>query len=101
MKILHLASWYPNRLDHFTGDFIQRHALAAAVSNEILVIHVVKAHKPFFKEDVFEEIKKTGNLTEHIIYFRSKSSFGLLGKIASFSRSIKLYRNTVLKYKNG
>ena len=42
-KILWLASWYPNRNDPFDGDFIQRHARAAAIDHDIHVIHVSEA----------------------------------------------------------
>ncbi len=39
-NILWLTSWYPNREDRFDGDFIQRHARAAAGENNITVIFV-------------------------------------------------------------
>lgn len=43
MKVLWLASWYPNQTDLFTGDFIERHALAVAPHVQWLaVIAVVK-----------------------------------------------------------
>ena len=40
-EILWLPSWYPNKLAPFEGDFIQRHAQAAALYNKIYVIKVV------------------------------------------------------------
>jgi glycosyltransferase involved in cell wall biosynthesis len=43
-KILWLASWYPNKLEPLSGDFIERHARAASMLNDITVIHVVKDH---------------------------------------------------------
>ena len=39
--VLWLPSWYPNKLAPFDGDFIQRHAKAAALYNDILVIYAV------------------------------------------------------------
>ena len=42
-KILWLTSWYPNRMDEFDGDFIQRHAKAVALFCRVHVIFVVKA----------------------------------------------------------
>ena len=39
-KILWLVSWYPNRNDKFDGDFIQRHARAAAIYHDVHVIFV-------------------------------------------------------------
>ena len=42
MKVLWLASWYPNQLDKFTGDFIQRHARAVSQYCKVHVIFVKK-----------------------------------------------------------
>ncbi|HQV61525.1 MAG TPA: hypothetical protein PLG08_12150, partial [Chitinophagaceae bacterium] len=39
-KILWLCSWYPAKTDPYNGDFIQRHARAAALYNDIYIIHV-------------------------------------------------------------
>jgi glycosyltransferase involved in cell wall biosynthesis len=99
-SILWLASWYPNRTDRFTGDFIQRHAKAAAIYNKIIVIHVVKANENFFPGNIFEEIISNKNLTEHIIYYRCNISIGFLNKIVSLYRYLKIYRKAILKYKN-
>ena len=41
-KILWLTSWYPNKLEPLSGDFIERHAKAVSLTNDITVIHVVK-----------------------------------------------------------
>jgi glycosyltransferase involved in cell wall biosynthesis len=43
-KILWLASWYPNKHEPLSGDFIERHAKAASLLNDVTVIHVVKDH---------------------------------------------------------
>ena len=43
-KVLWLASWYPNKLEPLTGDFIERHAKAASLLNDITVIHVLNDH---------------------------------------------------------
>ncbi|MFI5151769.1 MAG: glycosyltransferase [Chitinophagales bacterium] len=42
-RILWLASWYPNKLEPLNGDFIERHAQAASLDNDIFVIHVIKS----------------------------------------------------------
>jgi len=54
LYVLWLPSWYPNKLDPFDGDFIQRHANAASLHTKVHVI--------FVKAD--EEGKITGNLEE-------------------------------------
>lgn len=42
MKILWLCSWYPNSADQFDGDFIERHAKALALHQQVDVVHVVQ-----------------------------------------------------------
>jgi len=64
-KILWLASWYPNRNDRFDGDFIQRHARAAAIGHDIHVIYVTEAAAGSGEG---EEIHRATGLTEQIIY---------------------------------
>ena len=36
--ILWLPSWYPNKSEPYSGDFIQRHAKAAALYDPVTVI---------------------------------------------------------------
>ena len=70
MKVLWLVSWYPNRLDAFTGDFIQRQAQAVSQYCEVEVVFVKKdiGLRP---NTMAVEKNKTGTLTEHIIYYNS------------------------------
>ena len=42
MKVLWLASWFPNKYEPFLGDFIERHAHAVSNFVTIHVIHVVQ-----------------------------------------------------------
>lgn len=78
-----LASWFPNRTNPTTGDFIERHAKAVApFVKQLTVIAVVK-------DDAMKtntvEIKKhqTGNLTVYIAYYGSSRLKGIAGKILS------------------
>lgn len=75
-KILWLVSWYPNKYEPFAGDFIQRHAQAAAVDNDIHVIFVTDNAEQTHNETIFTT---QSNLTEQIIYY--KTPIGFLGKI--------------------
>ncbi|HEY1114422.1 MAG TPA: glycosyltransferase, partial [Chitinophagaceae bacterium] len=68
-KILWLASWYPNKYDPFDGDFIQRHARAAAMNHDIHVIFVKESEADRTDE---AEWTITGSLTEQVIYFKKK-----------------------------
>lgn len=71
-KILWLVSWYPNRNDRFDGDFIQRHARAAAIYEDVHVIFVTDAE---MDEPVEEEWNYVTGLTEQIIYVKRKNGF--------------------------
>jgi len=66
---LWLASWYPNRLDAYTGDFIQRHARAFALFNPLYVLHIAKDEKGEYTQNIKIETLHTGNLIETIIYY--------------------------------
>ena len=91
--ILWLPSWYPNKLDPFDGDFIQRHAKAAALYNDILVIYATPDENGKLTHSVDERFISSGRLAEHIIYF--KKSTGLLGRIRAFLKWKRLLKRTL------
>ena len=95
-KILWLASWYPNKIDHFTGDFIQRHARAASLYNQIYVIHTLPDKTGTITTNIREEVTETGRLTEHLIYFSASDSF--FGRLASFLKWRSLSAVAIKKY---
>lgn len=78
-RILWLVSWYPNKYDPFDGDFIQRHAKAAALFNDIHVLFVKQSESQSEVEKVWGG--KDG-LTEQIIYLPKQKGF--LGKVANY-----------------
>lgn len=92
-KILWLVSWYPNKNDRFDGDFIQRHARAAAIYHDV---HVIFVTDKAMKQQTEEECNIATGLTEQIIYF--KKTAGLLGRLkkqftwrAIFQKAIRNY----------
>ncbi len=91
--ILWLPSWYPNKLAPFDGDFIQRHAKAVALYNDILVIYGVADEQGTSGNSVEETFNREGRLTEHIIYF--KKSGGLFGRVLAFLKYNKLLKKTI------
>jgi len=93
--VLWLPSWYPNKLAPFDGDFIQRHAKAAALYDDILVIYgVPDENKPTAGVD--KTITTNGRLAEHIIYF--KKTAGLLGRVRAFFQWNRLLKKTIKQY---
>ncbi len=96
-RILWLCSWYPNRTDPFDGDFIQRHALAAAIDHDIHVIRVVADPdlKPG-KTDV--QLRQRAGLTEELIYIGKTNS--LPGRYFFHRRWNQQFRKAVQDYIN-
>jgi hypothetical protein len=72
--IMLISSWYPNRLDPYNGDFVQRHAIAISQLNKVSVVHV--EGDPNIKEWQLETNQINDNLLEHIYYFpKSNTAF--------------------------
>ncbi len=98
MKLLWFASWYPNKLDKFTGDFIQRHAQAVSQYCEVEVIYVKKDENLYANTTEVKRIV-TGNLTEHLIYYNSsKTPFKILNRLISFLNYKKHFRKAIIDY---
>ena len=95
-KILWLASWYPNKLAPFDGDFIQRHARAAALYNDIHVIHVVGDGRGIIQNNVHEDLHQSQNLVEQVIYFRKSNTF--TGRMLAHYQWADHFKKAVKKY---
>lgn len=99
-KILWLCSWYPNRLEPFNGDFIQRHARAAALFNDIHVVHLAAdtSGKANTKEVL---MNTTEGLTEQVIYYKKKDT--AWGRFLAHYRWLFLYKQVLRNFfvKNG
>ena len=97
-KILWLVSWYPNKNDRFDGDFIQRHARAAAIYHDVYVIFVTDADMNKSKE---EEWNYATGLTEQIIYFKRKK--GVAARLRKQFAWKNIFQDAVKNYieKNG
>lgn len=97
-KILWLVSWYPNKTDRFDGDFIQRHARAAAIHHDI---HVIFVKGTVGQETQTEECNSGCGLTEQIIYFSKRED--KFAAVFNFLRWRSLYLKAVADYekKNG
>jgi glycosyltransferase involved in cell wall biosynthesis len=99
MKILWLASWYPSRIDLFNGDFIQRHAQAASLHNDIEVIHVIKDEKGIVTRNYKIVETKKERLTERVVYyFAPFQNIPLAGKLYSEIKYRRIYKKEIKKY---
>jgi glycosyltransferase involved in cell wall biosynthesis len=97
MKVLWLVSWYPSKVDVFSGDFIQRQALAVSRLCEVYVIYVVKDE--FCVLDKMEEEIVKGKLTEKIIYYQTPvTGIKIVDRIISHKKSQQLYISAINNY---
>ena len=98
MKVLWLASWYPDEYEPTNGDFVQRHAKAVSQLMRIDVIHVVQAGRKFNRLNKVI-INNDGNLHEAIHYFTyKKSNIDWLDKILYNKTYWRYYKNVVDEY---
>jgi len=95
-NVLFLASWYPSNVDAFDGDFIERHAKAISLTNNVFVIYVVK--DPSIKNgEVAVNKQISGNLISFKAYYPySKSKIKWIEKLHSNYWSLKLF-NRIFK----
>ena len=92
-KILWLTSWYPNDKDVFDGDFIQRHARAAAIFHDIHVIYITEGDG-----EEKEDLGLATGLTEQIIYLRKQK--GIFSKFLRHRKWMNVFRKAIDQYMN-
>jgi len=101
-KILWLASWYPNKLQPYTGDFIERHARSASLHNKITVLHLVKNDANPGAENFIEVKRYNDNCSAIILYYkpfsRNKVVESLFSGVRYFNFSKALIRQYIREY---
>lgn len=97
MNVLWLASWYPNRVEPFNGDFIERHA--KAVAPFVSRLTVISAVKDVGLADHTSEIVKQqqGNITTYLIYYGRSHAVPAFEKILSHQKFMRLHRQVYLE----
>lgn len=86
-NILWLSSWFPNRNEPLVGDFIERHARAASLLNNIHVLFVTKGKKNIEQRTYPEGAKAT------ILYY--EASHPLVSGIKYFFHFRKLIKQFI------
>lgn len=88
MNILFLASWYPNRVIPFNGNFIERHAEAAAKKHNIKALHVLS--DPNLEEEFEVERRTENGVDSYIVYYKKvTSNIPILSSIKKLVRFLK------------
>lgn len=99
MYVLWLTSWYPNNVNPFEGDFIQRHAKSVSNHVNLVVVHVTQFGSANNTSQDAVELKEADNLKEYTIYFSFKrTGFSLLDKIVYNTRFYWRYTRFIKKY---
>lgn len=91
IKVLFLASWYPNRLNKFEGLFVKKHALAASMNSEVSVLYVALDKDLKEKYDVSTETED-GILTVRVYFSKPEVRlpyFSFLFNVLRYAGSIR------------
>ena len=98
MKVLWLASWYPNESDPFSGDFIKRQAEAVSVYQPLIIVYAGK-YIPKFIDRVSlnkADIIKVKNLNENVLYYSNPGGkSNIFSKFQSLAGYIKKHREFI------
>lgn len=79
-----IPGWFPSDVSFLAGDFIERHAKAAALFFPVKVLFVVKDNSLSFGEIKLKHLKHSDNYETFIYYYSSKSHLKIVEKISSF-----------------
>lgn len=85
LKVLFISSWFPNKVEPTNGNFVQRHAEAAALYNEVEVLHAIgnfdQKEKYIFEEEIINGIRTL------IVYYRNSKN-----PLQNFYRRMNAYK---------
>lgn len=79
---LWLPSWYPNKINHFDGDFIERHAKAVSEFEKLMILFVIKDSNQKEHGVIIEKIENK-NITLYKAYYNKRFRWPVAEKIFS------------------
>ncbi|MBC7555554.1 MAG: glycosyltransferase, partial [Chryseobacterium sp.] len=89
-KILFISAWFPNKLEPTNGNFVQRHAEASALYNNVEILHAVG---DFNQKEIFLfDDKVINNLRTLIVYYKNSHN-----PLLNFARRITAYKKGFAK----
>jgi len=92
MNVVWLASWFPNRTNPTTGDFIERHALAVAPFVKLLSVIAIIKDDSMPRNKIEIQQKQIGNLHIYIAYYGPGRWNGIIEKILSQRKYLALQK---------
>lgn len=95
IHVLFLPKWYPNKLDHFDGNFVENHAHAVS---EVAKVSVIFVHSEEKKENEFTLFQSVNQEVNEIRVFFKKPDSGpsIIRKIVTM---IRYFKAQLLGYK--
>ena len=99
MKVLWLASWYPNQINPYEGDFVQRHASAVAVYSHVTVVYLSQTGETLNIHDSQFIEQEKDSVVEKIAFFKfKKTGVKWLDKIRYNIIYYKTYKKIITAY---
>ena len=92
MNVVWLTSWFPNRTNSTTGDFIERHALAVAPFVKLLSVIAVIKDDALPKHQVDIQQRQIGNLHIYTVYYGPVGWSGFTEKLFSQVKYLSLQK---------
>ncbi len=89
LHILFLNSWYPSRVLPTSGDFIQRHAEAVSLNNQVTAVHIISDANIKKKIEISD---KNINDVRTIIAYLKLSSNPIIKVIRFYSAFVKIIK---------
>lgn len=84
-KILFISSWFPNKLEPTNGNFVQRHAEAVSLLNDVTVLHSIGDASQ--KETYLFDDKIINDIRTLVVYYKNSTN-----PVLNFIRRMKGYQ---------
>jgi glycosyltransferase involved in cell wall biosynthesis len=84
-KILFISAWFPNKLEATNGNFVQRHAEASALSNDVEILHAIGDFNQ--KENFLFDDKIINGIRTLIVYYKNTHN-----PLLNFARRMSAYK---------
>ncbi len=92
MNVVWLTSWFPNRTNPTTGDFIERHALAVAPFVKLLSVITVIKDDALPKHQVDIQYRQVDNLHIYTVYYGPVGWSGVAEKLLAQIKYLSLQK---------
>lgn len=89
-KILFISSWFPNKLEPTNGNFVQRHAEAVSLKNEVEILHCIgdsaQIEKFIFRDQIINGLRTL------VVYYKNTKN-----PVLNFYRRMTAYKKGFAK----